>query len=116
MASEAVSMLLELTAKIQEVVDRAIEYDRYPAIVGAHGLTPGIAQVEDRKPPMTKNSMRPNLHALGIRTTTLERSHHRRDAMLRCPHVLLSDDAGDSAHGLCRSTPFINPQTQSNSS
>jgi hypothetical protein len=109
-ASEAVSVLLELTAKIQEIVDRAIEYHCYPAIVGAHGLPPGIAQVEDRRPAMTKNSMRPDLNALGIRTTTLESGHHRRDAMLRCPHVVLSNDAGDSAHGYA-ALPFIHPQS-----
>ena len=54
MRPEGAALLLQLLSQLEVIVDLAVEDQVIPAVGGAHGLASGLAQVQDRKPPVNQ--------------------------------------------------------------
>src|SRR5438445_9497614 len=80
-AAEMGARSCQLRCQRTEIVDRAIENDAQGSVGGRHRLSPGIAEIEDREPPMAKRDARPTLDALAVGSAAGQRLDHVLDRL-----------------------------------
>lgn len=89
---------LEVTAKLEVVVDLAIKDDVPPPVGRGHGLGPA-REVEDAEPAVSETDGGVSVDALGVRSTVGKGAGHGGQRRLRIARrVAMGGETGDAAH------------------
>jgi hypothetical protein len=95
-----VSAILEFLPQIVKIVNASIEDEADLTIFGQHGLMACRAEIQNRQPSMTQQSIGPAFDPFRVRTATSQRGDHRPQRLLTRFACSCCDKTGNATHML----------------